>query len=147
MLTSGEIQERIEQFPRRCREAGMKVTHQRSAIYAMLAGTESHPSPEEVYTQIRAQLPSISLATVYKVLDQFHRSGFLRKVSTENQVARYDANMRPHHHLVCDQCGVIQDVDTNGNAAVAKRAMKNGFKVTRYDLIYHGICPVCQNAL
>lgn len=145
MLNSAEIEERLERFPQRCRDAGLKVTHQRTAIYGMLASTGLHPTPEEVYSEIRTQLPSISLATVYKVLDQFFHHGFLRKVSTETQAARYDANLLPHHHLVCSSCGTILDVEEEGSLEGLSVSGENGFRVSHYDVIFHGRCAVCQD--
>jgi len=140
------ISERIRAFPALCRNAGLKVTHQRTAIYAMLAATESHPSPEEVYTQIRGDLPSISLATVYKVLDLFNRYGFLRKVSTEGQVARYDANTMPHHHQVCSRCGVIRDVVMDLPGELNQEG-NHDFKVSHCDIIFHGVCGSCSSKM
>ena len=146
MLNPADIEARIERFPHWCRDAGLKVTHQRTAIYGMLASTERHPTPEEVYSEIRTQLPSLSLATVYKVLDQFYQHGILRKVSTETQVARYDANLSPHHHLVCSSCGIILDVKTEGEMEGFSVSAENGFRVSNYVVIFHGLCAACQKS-
>ena len=143
MLNPADVEARIERFPHQCRDAGLKVTHQRIAIYGMLVSTGRHPTPEEVYSEIRTQLPSISLATVYKVLDQFCQHGFLRKVLTETQVARYDANLSPHHHLVCSACGTILDVKTEGVMEGLSVSAENGFRVSHYDVIFHGQCAAC----
>ena len=143
MLNSADIEARIERFPQRCRDAGLKVTHQRTAIYGMLASTERHPTPEEVFSEIRAHIPSISLATVYKVLDQFCQHGFVRKVSTETQVARYDANLSHHHHLLCSSCGTILDVKKEGAVGGLSISAETGFRVSHYDVIFHGQCAAC----
>lgn len=141
------IEERIARFPEACRRAGLKVTHQRMAVYAMLASTDSHPTPEDVYSAIRTQLPSLSLGTVYKILDQFHKHGFLRKVSTEGHVARYDANMDSHHHLICSGCGKIQDVHLEQPPMQLPRIAEQGeFAVKSYDILFHGLCKSCQPA-
>ncbi len=144
MISRDVIQERVERFPARCREAGLKVTHQRVSIYRMLASSESHPSPDEVYARIRKNLPNLSLGTVYKVLDQFHQNGFVRRVSTEKQVARYDANLAPHHHLNCSCCGRIQDITD----ALKVSGLTDGggvdFQVSHHDVIFHGVCSNCQ---
>ena len=146
MLAQAQIQERMRGFPGRCRAAGLKVTHQRSAIFHVLAATERHPSPEEVYAAVRSELPSISLATVYKVLDLFHRHGFLRKVSTERQAARYDANLGPHQHLVCDGCGRIQDVQVPLPGGVPAAPPGTDFAVSHTDILFHGLCGECRRA-
>jgi Fur family peroxide stress response transcriptional regulator len=145
MKSHPQVEERIQHFPERCKAAGLKVTHQRTAIYAMLANTVSHPSPEEVYSQIRRDLPSISLATVYKILDLFTKHGFLRKVSTENQVARYDANTGFHHHLICSHCGKIKDLRIEDDSGLRfDLPEQEGFEITHYDIIFHGVCADCK---
>lgn len=146
MLANALIQERMRGFPGRCRAEGLKVTHQRSAIFRALAATDRHPSPEEVYAQVRAELPSISLATVYKVLDLFQRHGFLRRVSTEQQAARYDANLAPHHHLVCDRCGSIQDVPVPPNSDLPAVPAGVDFSVSHTDILFRGLCGACRRA-
>lgn len=139
------VERRIAEFPEACRRAGLKVTHQRMAVYSMLARTDRHPTPEEVYSAIRTQLPSLSLGTVYKILDQFNKHGFLRKVSTESHVARYDANMDSHHHLVCAGCGRIQDVHVDQPLdALAQVPTSAEFAVKSYDILFRGLCKACQ---
>lgn len=139
------IERRIAQFPEACRHAGLKVTHQRMAVYSMLAGTDNHPTPEDVYSAIRTQLPSLSLGTVYKILDQFQKHGFLRKVSTEGHVARYDANMDSHHHLVCSGCGKIQDIHMeHALPSVPPVPESAEFAVKSCDILFHGFCKSCQ---
>ena len=138
-------QQRIAEFPEACRKAGQKVTPQRSAIFAMLASTDAHPTPEEVYSEIRKSAPSISLATVYKILDMFHARGFIRRVSTQDQVARYDANMESHHHLICSGCGRIRDISFEQRVPVdAALVESNGFRVSDYEIHFHGKCGDCQ---
>lgn len=145
MIDAAEVQQRLAHFPARCRAAGLKVTQQRLAVYGMLAATDTHPTPEEVFEAIRADLPLLSLATVYKILEQFHRAGFVRKVSTEGQAARYDVKMEPHHHLVCTDCGAIHDIhlDTVPDLMSGIPANAN-FEVARYDVIFHGLCGACR---
>ena len=144
MLSQEVIQKRVENFPARCRDAGLKVTHQRVAIYHMLATTDSHPSPDEVYARILEDLPTISLGTVYKVLDQFQQNGFVRRVSTEKQVARYDANLTPHHHLNCSLCGRIQDITEPLKLSGLTDVIHADFQVSHYDVIFYGVCTDCQ---
>ena len=68
-----------EQFRRLCGEHGLAVTHQRQVIYQALMLMHDHPSPEAVYEKVRKQIPSISLATVYKNIKTFVDSGLLRE--------------------------------------------------------------------
>lgn len=146
MATENEMQERVDTFPKLCRRAGLKVTPQRIAVFQMLANTKSHPSPEEVYNVIRKTSPSISLATVYKILDLFQGQGFIRRVATQNQVTRYDADISPHYHLVCIQCGTILDFFPNGAPIQpVKLPDTMDFSVTECEVQFHGLCAKCRN--
>lgn len=144
MTTGSEIQERIDQFPQLCRKNGLKVTPQRVAIFEMLARAETHPTPEEVFAEVRRHTPSISLATVYKILELFQDRGFVNRVSTRGQVSRYDARVGNHHHVVCTRCGAIADVSPGefGDHAVQFPALP-GFQVFGYEIQFQGLCKCC----
>jgi len=142
MIPESVVKERVEAFPEMCRRAGLKVTHQRTAVYSMLAGTDTHPCPEEVYESIRPSLPSISLATIYKILDLFHSHGFVRRLSTKDQVARYDANLDIHHHMICTSCGGIDDVDAG--ALPPPRLEDLPFPASQCEVLFYGMCPACH---
>jgi len=144
MVHPDEIYRRLERFPRLCREAGLKVTPQRSAVYAMLAATDSHPTPEAIHQAVRRELPNLSLATVYKVLDQFLDHGLVLKVSKPEQAARYDARVDGHHHLVCESCGRIGDIVIEPlNDALSQIPVAEGFQVRRVEVVLQGLCSEC----
>ena len=86
----------------------MSATPSGSRSHRVLLEAEDHPSPEMLYGRVRAQMPSLSLATVYKVLDALVELGLVHEVAAISGTKRYDnANMDKHHHLVCTQCGTI----------------------------------------
>src|SRR5438876_775162 len=80
-LIDGVMKLDADQFRLLCGEHGLAVTHQRQVIYQALLSMLDHPSPEAVYEKVRKQIPSISLATVYKNIKTFVDSGLLREVS------------------------------------------------------------------
>ena len=93
------------------RDHGLQVTYQRLAIYQALYFTKEHPSAEVIYQQVKKRFPMISLGTVYKTLEKFFEVGLIQKVSPVTEVARYDAKVNPHHHMVCLDCQSIQDAE------------------------------------
>jgi len=126
------------------REHGLQVTYQRLAIYQALYNTREHPSAEAIYQQVRKRFPMISLGTVYKTLERFHEVGLIQKVSPLTEVARYDATVEPHHHLVCLKCQMIKDIE---NSSVDKKITlypSNGFQVVRHQVLFQGYCPACR---
>jgi len=101
--------QRMLAFRRVCRERGVRVTPQRLAVFRELASTTEHPDAEAVYERVLAQMPSISLDTVYRTLSLLEAAGLAWKVDVLAGRARYDANCEMHHHLICTSCGVIRD--------------------------------------
>ena len=146
MSVPSEMDLRVGEFPKTCRQAGLKVTPQRIAVFEMLASTNAHPSPEEVYSVIRQTSPSISLATVYKILDLFQSQGFIRKVSTPDQVTRYDANVAMHYHMICSNCGKIQDYFPNKVPSEPLEIPESAnFHVVDYEINLNGYCGSCKS--
>jgi Fe2+ or Zn2+ uptake regulation protein len=132
------------EFRRICLEKGLSVTHQRHLIWEALASMHDHPSPEAVYEQVKRQIPSISLATVYKNIHTFVEHGVIREVSLHHGSARLETNMAPHHHLVCLKCRAMVDLPADDVEPVRmkKRAPK-GFRIHRYSIEILGLCPHC----
>jgi len=120
------------------------MTHQRWVIYRTLAGTSQHPTPEQTFAQVRQEIPSISLATIYKNIKTFLDAGLLRAVSTPDQTMRLDANLESHHHLVCASCGTILDISEDSVAPVhLKKAPPEGFRVESYNVNLLGFRGQC----
>ncbi len=132
-------------FRELCRRHGLALTHQRAVIYDSLMSAPGHPSPEEVYAVVRKQIPSISLATVYKTLHTFVESGVLRELSLHHGSLRVDPVTGPHHHLVCTKCKAVFDLDEAALEAphiVGK--IPKGFKVQGISVELHGLCEPCS---
>ena len=134
----------IEAFRSRCRTAGLALTHQREIIYRTVFEMRTHPVPEAIYERVRRQIPSISLATIYKNLKIFIDAGILREVSPMHGSLRVDANTAEHHHLVCTRCLAILDLDAEDiEPARLRRPLPEGFLLERCAVEFYGLCPAC----
>lgn len=123
-----------------------RMTRQRSVILDTLMRMHSHPTADELYAVVRRQLPSVSLGTIYRNLDVLSRSGQVRKLDTGGSMARFDAELEPHHHVRCGACGRVDDVAITQETPLARpeRSM-HGFTITGYRIEYDGFCPDCRN--
>ncbi|HEY7472002.1 MAG TPA: Fur family transcriptional regulator [Gemmatimonadota bacterium] len=141
-------QKQQESFIARCRAAGLSVTHQRLAIYeAVMATGELHPSAEVIYQSVRERYPTISFNTIYKNLETFEQMGIVVKVNPLYNEARYDVDVKPHHHLICRQCKTIVDVhDKLLDALPAPEEAGSGFQVENWTVQFTGLCADCQPA-
>jgi Fur family peroxide stress response transcriptional regulator len=136
----------MDDLVQRCRAGGMNVTPQRLAIYRALLESEDHPSPEGLYQRVRPQMPSLSLATIYKALDALVRLGVVTEVSVVGEGKRYDANLDRHHHLVCTRCkSVIDYYDETLDAIAPPRALP-GFTAQAVSVQVMGVCATCAQA-
>ncbi len=131
-------------FRRRCVHLGLAFTHQRMVIYRAFASTDAHPTPESVYERVRGDIPSISLATVYKNIRTFVDHGLLREVNVLHDSARLDANLENHHHLVCVRCKSVTDIPEDQVHPVQLRGpLPEGFRLKRSSVELLGICARC----
>jgi Fur family peroxide stress response transcriptional regulator len=144
-LDSAIIEKRVSNFINQCKELGIKVTPQRVAIYRELAKTDQHPSAESIYKKIRDYYPNISLTTIYRTLETFEKLGLVSVVNILYNAARYDANLEPHHHLVCVECKKVEDYydHTLGELDFSKKTLAN-YKVLGYTILLNGICRDCR---
>ncbi len=127
------------------RDNNMKLTPQRIAIYEMLMSTKSHPSAETIYDSIKDRYPTMSLATVYKTLKALVQLNLAQEINVGEGNFRYDANAEPHPHIVCINCGRVDDID-NLDLSFINESAEN---FTDYDILkskvyFYGICSDCK---
>ncbi|MFW6049965.1 MAG: Fur family transcriptional regulator [Myxococcota bacterium] len=127
------------------RDAGLKVTPQRLAVFRALWGDETHPTAQEIYERLQEEFPSMSFATVYNTLDALAGIGRVRPLALGG-ATRFDPNVEPHHHAVCDRCGAVRDVPASPHQARRTPAEVSGFRVRRVERLYRGLCPDCAGA-
>lgn len=124
---------------------GQRLTDQRAAVYRFLAGTDTHPTADDVFTSVRSDIPDISLATVYKSLETLVGCGLAQKLTYGDGSARYDGRTDPHHHARCLRCDKVMDVPGRlDDAALARLRQVQGFEVEGYRLELVGYCPSCR---
>ena len=135
----------MERYENLLRNSNIKVTPQRLAIVEELNG-HVHMSIEELYKAIKKKFPSISLATVYKNINAMMDQGFIQEVKVPGQKSKYELTKAPHSHIVCENCGKVEDI-----ALDLEKVTRNAANITRYEirdkaLILSGLCPACKMA-
>ncbi|MDA2920033.1 transcriptional repressor [Desulfobacterota bacterium AH_259_B03_O07] len=139
------VEGKVNSFINECKKLGIKVTPQRIAIYKELTNTTDHPSTDEIFKKIRTYYPNISLTTIYRTLETFEKLGLISVVNILYNAARYDANLEPHHHLVCVVCKKVEDFYDNSlaNLNIPKEALLD-YKLLGYTVQINGICTECR---
>ena len=124
------------------REQGVRCTAQRYAILDYLNRHPEHPTAEEIHKAINRADPRASLATVYKALHAMAEAGLIRELRIGGNAARFEAATVRHHHFVCDHCGQMEDIEWFELPKLPK-GVPSQRRVTGYEVVLHGLCPVC----
>lgn len=127
------------------RHEGLRMTPQRLGILRYLDGHEGHPSAEQIHQAVRRSQPSLSFMTVYQTLHTLKELGEIRELNVDGPRKRFDPNTRPHHHVICQKCGRIEDIPDKGvrgpkpPGGVARR-----YRITGHHVEFLGLCPSCR---
>jgi len=118
------------------------LTPQRIAVWDYIKDSSEHPSADVVYEFIKLQFPSMSLATVYSILETFTDAGLLNELTIRKDKTCFDPVMESHHHLLCKICNKIYDVDIR--CKNSKFCEVEGHKIEAVHGYFYGICKNCQ---
>lgn len=142
----------LNNIRKKLHDAGYKLTPQREATTLVLLENEKdHLSAEEIYMLVKQKSPEIGLATVYRTLEMLNELQIVDKISFTDGLARYDMRKEGakhfHHHLLCLECGNIEEVEEDLLVEVERVVEKKyHFLVKDHRLTFHGICADCQKA-
>lgn len=146
----------LEDAAKTLRSAGLKATPQRLAVLRALAADCTHPTAQELHERLAGAFPGLSVATVYNTLAALTRVSRCRPLELGGPV-RFDPNVEPHDHAVCERCGSIRDVARAGDPCTlaanscspesfASATELGGFHVQHVERIYRGLCAACAQA-
>jgi Fur family peroxide stress response transcriptional regulator len=139
--------QKVAGFEAECRKRGLAVTVQRRTVFEALSARRDHPTADQVYDAVKGRIPGLSRTTVYRVLEALVEAGFVRKVHHAGGVARFDPVTHRHHHLVCEACGRLVDLDDAAVPALRlPEARGSGFRIKDYSVSFLGLCGACARA-
>lgn len=137
---------RLDDILNKLRQRDFRITPQRIAILKAFLQSQNHPSIEQVYTEVKLNFPTTSLATVYKTVNLLKEVGEILEISFAEGGNRYDGNKPyPHPHLICTRCKKIIDPEvTLLEQMTAEVADTTGFRIESHQVEFFGVCPSCQ---
>jgi Fe2+ or Zn2+ uptake regulation protein len=122
-----------------------RSTWQRRAVLEAIRFLDGqHPTAAEVFAHVREAHPRLSLATVYRALAVLTEERQVMEIRMEG-VARYDAGMQFHHHIICRQCGTVADVCDDALPVTLYRKVEkcSGYVVADEPIQFYGLCSTC----
>ena len=127
------------------RQRGLRATSQRVVMHRLLRDRNRHLSAEELLSEASERLPGVSLPTVYATLELFEQLGIVRRVNGGGGTLLWDTRADIHHHMICRNCGRIEDLETPLDLGRARRsAARSGFEADRAEVVVSGLCPNCR---
>jgi Fur family peroxide stress response transcriptional regulator len=128
------------------RAAALRPTAQRYAVLEFLARRPVHATAAQIFRAVNRTVPRASRATVYNSLRSLAHAGLVREVVSEGKAARFDANLRRHHHFICERCGGVEDVAWFDLPPAVCKAALDGRAMRDYEIVFRGACARCRHS-
>jgi Fur family ferric uptake transcriptional regulator len=129
------------------RAAGLRVTATRRAVFDALA-ERPHARADEVFDRVHDGLDAPSMQSVYNALGDFVAAGLARRIEPAGHAGLYEMRVDDnHHHLVCNECGRVEDVDcVVGEAPCLQPSDTHGYRIHTAEVTFWGVCAECAAA-
>ncbi len=121
----------------------IKVTPQRLAIIELI-DKHGHISIKEIYSEIRSNFPSLSLATIYKNINTMLDGDFIKELKIVGKESKYELTKDDHSHLICKECGDVEDIDIKTEDIILEARKNSNYDITDSTIQFFGLCPSCR---
>lgn len=123
----------------------MNYSKQRELILNTLKENVVHPTAEYLYGKIKAKDPKISLATLYRNLNQLAENGIIKKIDGLEPSSHFDHNTHEHYHFICSKCHKVFDISADVAPDLIKKTENStGFEIQSHDIVFTGLCKECR---
>ena len=90
-------------------------------------------------------MPHVSLCIIYRILKTLSEHGEIQELAFGATHSRFVANKELHYHFVCEECGLIEELDMPVVEWREEKVAERGYEVTSHRLEFYGLCPDCAN--
>lgn len=132
---------RFEDMLNKLKKNKIRLSYQRLKVLEYLSKNHGHPTVDQIFNDLRKEVPTLSKTTVYNALIVLCEAGLVRVITIEDNETRYDLITKSHGHFKCVLCGTIYDFNINIDSFATKNL--DNFKITDKDVYFKGVCPKC----
>ncbi len=126
-------------------ESKYKRSRQRERILALLRSTDTHPTAGWLYDRLKQEFKDLSMGTVYRNLNILITQGLVTKIDTGSTFDRFDANISPHYHFICESCGSYLDIPLPVDVTLNRKVDEaTNFRTKRHRIEFYGTCDKCE---
>lgn len=121
-------------------------TRTKEAVVQILQAYASPIALNDLYNFIKMSLPKTAFSTIFRIIQKLEEEGKVIRIDWRERGSRFEwADLPHHHHIVCQTCGNVTDLDDSVlNFEEGKVAAATGYRITRHSIELEGICPKCQ---
>ena len=124
-------------------KTGIRPSVQRMAIMQYLLTHPTHPTVDDVYSDLLPEIATLSRTTVYNTLHLLADHQAAQMITIDDHRVCYDGDIRPHVHFFCKKCGKVLDFfDEEAPMLTAPKTIE-GNLIEEEQLYYRGICSDC----
>ncbi len=132
----------------RWKKEGYRMTSARLNLLHLFTQKKTPISIEEIASFLNKKRKRPDRSTLYREIDFLKNEGILQEFYFD-ETKRYELTLfEHHHHLVCRNCGLIQDVEVeeNWDRLTSKVKKTTGFQIDSHQLDFLGLCQQCVKA-
>lgn len=121
----------------------VKVTTQRAEVFRVLRQESGHLTVEETFEKVRKKFPTVSLATIYSILEILRKNGLVEELRIIPDKSCFNVRMDLHHHFYCRKCKKIFDIDIPF-CETLNRKEAGGHLIEKCQGYFYGTCKKCR---
>ena len=131
----------LEELSNELKKNNIRLTHQRRKVLEYLSNSTKHPTVEEIYKELKQEVPSLSKTTIYNTLNYLAELNLVKVLAIDDNEAHFDAVTETHGHFKCDSCGEIYDFDIQMDSCSTENL--DNFKINEKVVYFKGTCLGC----
>jgi Fur family transcriptional regulator, peroxide stress response regulator len=131
----------IESLTEQLKSKDIRPSYQRIKVLEYLYQKKGHPTVDEIFRALSADIPSLSKVTIYNTLHTLVEAGLVRVVDIDETEKRFDITLTNHGHFQCEACGTIYNFQVNIDQIPIDGLSQ--FEITQKNIYFKGLCPNC----
>jgi len=133
----------MDSIIRLMKEKGQRFTSQKREVLSVMKNKPQ--TVLEILTALTSKKYTIDKATIYRILTSFVKLNITKEIHLGDREVRYElVGDEHHHHLVCESCGDIKDIEVCEETLLKDVQKQTSFKVKSHSLEFFGTCKKCQ---
>ena len=134
----------MDRFKDVLKASNLKSTHQRLVILDSI-DQFGHVDIDTLYDAIFQKYSTMSKATLYRNINDLISFHILEEVKLPHQKQQYEIKKVPHIHLLCSECGSVEDMFIETKTLLETISSQSGFHINNSFIVINGTCKACQS--